>query len=54
LKYHELEGFLFAVAGAPELVKPSEWLPIVFEQQTRGFALKLRATTSDLMPLDHS
>jgi uncharacterized protein len=29
LKYHELQGFLFAVASAPELITPSEWLPIV-------------------------
>jgi uncharacterized protein len=26
----ELHGFLFAVAAAPELVKPSDWLPLVF------------------------
>ena len=30
LKYHELEGFLFAVACAPDLVPPSDWIPIVF------------------------
>ena len=26
----ELHGFLFAVAAAPELIKPSDWLPLVF------------------------
>ena len=26
----ELHGFLFAVASAPELVKPSDWVPLVF------------------------
>jgi len=30
LRYHELQGFLFAVASSPELVKPSDWMPIVF------------------------
>lgn len=30
LSYHELEGFLFAVASAPELIRPSEWMPLVF------------------------
>lgn len=30
LLYHELQGFLFAIAGAPELVRPSEWIPEVF------------------------
>ena len=28
LTYHELQGFLFAVVSAPELVRPSEWLPL--------------------------
>ena len=30
LRYHELQGFLFTVASAPELVPPSEWLPVIF------------------------
>ena len=30
LSYHELQGFLFAVATSPELVRPSEWMPVVF------------------------
>lgn len=30
LKYHELQGFLFVLACTPELVPPSEWIPIVF------------------------
>lgn len=38
LKYHEVQGFLFAVASAPELVKPSEWMPIVFGEQEAGYA----------------
>ena len=33
LTYHELQGFLFAVVSAPELVRPSEWLPLIFNEQ---------------------
>jgi uncharacterized protein len=37
LCYHELQGFLFAVAAAPDLVRPSEWMPEVFGGQDAGF-----------------
>lgn len=30
LRYHELQGFLFAIASAPDLVRPSEWMPEIF------------------------
>jgi len=30
LSYHELQGFLFAVASSPDLIAPSEWMPFVF------------------------
>lgn len=30
LSYHELQGFLFAIAAAPDLVRPSEWMPMLF------------------------
>lgn len=33
LTFHELQGFLFAVASAPELVAPSEWMPQIFGDQ---------------------
>ncbi len=36
--YCELAGFLFAVACSPELVQPSEWLPLVFSENEGGFA----------------
>lgn len=29
-RYHELQGFLFALASAPDLVRPSEWMPEIF------------------------
>jgi uncharacterized protein len=38
LTYHELQGFLFTIACAPELVKPSEWMPIVFGDADAGYA----------------
>ena len=37
LRYHELQGFLFAVASAPELVRPSEWVPVVFADKDADF-----------------
>src|SRR5215510_2884859 len=30
LRYHELQGFLFAVASCPELVPPSDWMREIF------------------------
>lgn len=30
LSYGELRGFMFALVCAPDLVKPSEWLPMIF------------------------
>lgn len=30
LTYHQVQGFLFSVASAPELIRPSEWLPVIF------------------------
>jgi uncharacterized protein len=38
LQYQELQGFLFAVASAPALVRPSEWLPLVFGDQEPEFS----------------
>ncbi|OHB76705.1 MAG: hypothetical protein A2Z34_05500, partial [Planctomycetes bacterium RBG_16_59_8] len=35
--YFDLSGFLFALAGAPDLVPPSEWLPLVFDEHDPGF-----------------
>jgi uncharacterized protein len=37
LCYHELQGFLFAVASAPELIRPSEWMPLVFGDAEPGY-----------------
>lgn len=37
LQYHQLYGFLFAVTSSPELILPSEWMPIVFGDQGAGY-----------------
>ena len=37
-RYHELQGFLFTVVSAPEMVPPSEWLPIIFGDEKAGYA----------------
>ena len=41
LRYHELQGFLFAVASAPEVIPPSEWLPRIFGEAGDGEAYQL-------------
>ena len=37
-RYHELQGFLFTVVSAPEIVPPSEWLPIIFGDEKAAYA----------------
>lgn len=38
LSYHQAQGFLFTVAAAPELVGPSDWLPMIFAEQNPGYS----------------
>ena len=38
LTYHELQGFLFTVLSAPELIPASEWLPIIFAGEDIDYA----------------
>ena len=38
LSYHELQGFLFTVVSAPELIPASEWLPIIFAGEDIDYA----------------
>ena len=45
LTYHEVQGFLFAVVSAPELVRPSEWLPLIFNEQEAGYTTVEEANT---------
>lgn len=37
LRFHEMQGFLFAVACSPELVPPSAWLPAISDEEDIGF-----------------
>jgi len=37
LSLGEVRGFIFALAAAPELVKPSEWLPLIFGGEEPDF-----------------
>jgi uncharacterized protein len=56
LRYHELQGFLFTVASAPELVRPSEWMPIVFGEHEAGYESleEAEAVLGELMALYNS
>ena len=38
LSFHEAQGFLFAIACAPEMIRPSEWLPLIFNEQDAQYA----------------
>ena len=38
LGFEELQGFLFAIAAAPDLVLPSEWIPAIFDADAPEFA----------------
>jgi yecA family protein len=53
LRYHELQGFLSTIASAPELVRPSEWLPIVFGDHEAGYKSleQAEAVLGELMAL---
>lgn len=37
LGFHELQGFLFAVASCPEFIQPSDWMPVVSNDEDIGF-----------------
>ena len=37
LRFHELQGFLFAVASSPDTVMPSEWVPMIGNEESLGY-----------------
>lgn len=53
MSYHAMQGFLFAVTAAPEMVMPSEFLPLVWGEQEPEFAdpAEARAVFGGLMAL---
>ena len=38
LSYHKLQGLLFTVVSAPELIPLSEWMPIIFAGEEVDYA----------------
>jgi uncharacterized protein len=40
LTYPQLAGFLFCLANGPELIPPSEWIPMVFNDQEAQYETK--------------
>lgn len=36
--FHELQGFLFAIASSPETIRPSEWLPMIGNDEGLNFS----------------
>jgi uncharacterized protein len=40
LTYPQLAGFLFGLANGPELIPPSEWIPLVFNDQDALYETK--------------
>lgn len=45
MSYAQLNGFLFTVACSPELIKPSEWLPVIFHDEDANYASLKEAET---------
>jgi yecA family protein len=37
MTYPQLAGFLFSIANGPELILPSEWMPMVFNDRSAGY-----------------
>ncbi len=37
LRYLELAGFLFVISCSPEMVMPSEWIPLIFDGKDPGY-----------------
>ncbi len=37
LRFHELQGFLFAIASSPETIPPSEWMPVISGDEDLSF-----------------
>jgi len=43
LGFHELQGYLFTIASSPETIRPSEWLPIISNDEDLGFENEIEA-----------
>ena len=49
LRFHEVQGFLFAVACSPELIPPSAWLPALSDEE--GLCFEDEAEAQRIMGL---
>ena len=56
LRYHELQGFLFTVVSAPDLIQPSEWPPIIFAGEDVDYpsAEQAEAVIGQIMTLSNT
>jgi len=45
MQLSDLDGFLTAIVVGPELIKPSEWLPVVWGDESPEFSDDAQATT---------
>ncbi len=43
LRFQELQGFLFTITSSPETIQPSEWLPIISNDEDIGFENEIEA-----------
>jgi uncharacterized protein len=44
MRYQELAGFLFAIACAPEVIEPTEWLPVIWGEDQSALPFQDAAT----------
>lgn len=46
LTYNELTGYLYGIAITPDLIQPSEWIPVIFGDETVEFESREQARQS--------
>jgi len=53
LSYHETQVFFYAITCSPELIAPSEWLPLIFNEHDAEYASQdeAQAVIQDLLAL---
>ncbi len=44
MSYCQCAGFLFAVVNSPEMIAPSEWIPMIFDSEDAGYETLDEAT----------
>jgi len=53
LNYHQLQGFIFAITCSPEMIVPSDWMPLIFNERAANYGSEEEAESiiSELMLL---